>query len=243
MSSTQDVYTAIIGFVSKGNYSKAYKLLNDLDQQSNDIYTERAAYVIYGKQGSPYFDKEKAIACLNKLIKMDDSWSVAEKGRCCLMGLLSPVDTYEAENLFIKVKDQEPIAAFLLASIYADGLHITDSGHRSYDYDAALELYRKIIGSNSKYQNPSKLGFCKIMITKGGMNISEKKEVFSHLVYLNEHNVDGAYALYITFLLVEAEREFIDHAVAHGTGHFKLPDAYNIAKNHFANLITLFSKR
>lgn len=241
---TQTLYKDVVKLVSAGDFKGAFGLYKSRSKgANNDVNVERASYAIFGRPNSPYFNKAFAMGALDKLIKMDDSWAVSEKGRCLLFGLLGPVQTYEAENLFVKVKDKEPMAAFLLATIYSDGLHITDTGEKSFDLDEALKLYKGLLDKDTRYKNPAILGYCKIMLSKGGMSHVEKSNVFKHLSLLNEEGVDGAYPVYLSFLLLEAEREFIEHAVTHGTGQYSVPGAYNVAKKHFADLISIFNKK
>jgi hypothetical protein len=236
------VYDIILPLVRQGQFKSAYeKLSTVMSKQTVDV--ERSKYIVFSNKNSPYFSSEKAEECLVKLASMDDSWAIAERGRCYLFGILGKQDSYKAEDLFINVEGREPMADYYRAMIHMQGLHKNESGEPVFDLKESINILKKLIAKNTPFKNKAMLSYCDVQIKLGRMNPQEKSEVFNILSGLVSDKPDKeVHRIYMKFLTIQAHAELQDYSLKKGSGKSNQDKAdYDSANKMLNKLISIYN--
>lgn len=236
------IYEKVLPLIRQGQYKQAYDIiLPVISKQTVDV--ERSKYLVFGNKNSNYFSEVKADECLVKLASMDDSWAIAERGRCFLLGLLGTQDSYKAEDLFVSVQGREPMADYYRAMIHMQGLHKNEKKEAVYDLHEAKKILKTLIAKNTPFKNKAMLSFCDVQIKLGRMSKEEKIEVFKILSELVSAGSDKeVHRTYMKFLVLQAHAELQDHALKQGSGksHQDKSD-YDKANKTLASLISIYN--
>ncbi len=236
------VYDVILPLVRQGQFKSAYeKLAPVMSKQTIDV--ERSKYIILSNKNSPYFSGEKSEECLVRLASMDDTWAIAERGRCYLFGILGNQDSYKAEDLFINVEGREPMADYYRAMIHMQGLHKTDNGESVYDLKESINILKGLISKQTPFKNKAMLCYCDVQIKLGRMTPDEKSEVFKILSGLVSENPDKeVHRIYMKFLAIQAHAELQDYSLKGGSGkNHKDKSDYENANKMLNQLISIYN--
>ena len=236
------VYEKVLPLIRQGQYKQAHDLIVPvMTKQTIDV--ERSKYLVFGNKNSPYFSETKAEECLGKLASMDDSWAVAERGRCFLFGILGTQDSYKAEDLFVSVEGREPMADYYRAMIHMQGFHKNEAKESVYDLNEAKKILKNLIGKKTPFKSKAMLSFCDVEIKLGRMSPAEKVEVFKILSELVSSSPDKEVPrIYMKFLALQAHAELQDFALKQGSGKsHKDKSDYDSANKMIAGLISVYN--
>lgn len=176
---TQVIFSQVGKEIQLKNYDKAYDLLRNTVE--NDVYIQRARYLLHCDKNSPYYDESKAKSNLDKLDGFSDSWGKAEKGRCLLFGELYPKNTVKAEDLFTSLLKKEPKAAYFTAYLNEKKLHKDEAGLSFGSEEYALKLYAELSAFKNSYREHAKIACCRLQLKKDFLSISERASIYGIL--------------------------------------------------------------
>jgi len=176
---TQSIFLNVSKEVSVRNYDKAHDLLKDT--VDNDIFIQRARYLLHCDKKSPYYNEVKAKGNLDHLDNLSDGWGRAEKGRCLLFGELYEQNTIKAEDIFTPLLKKEAKAAYFTAYLNERKLHKDDSGASFGDEDHALSLYTELSKTKNSYRDHAKIACCRLQLNKENTSVQERSLIFTIL--------------------------------------------------------------
>jgi hypothetical protein len=176
----QSLFQSVAKHVVNRKYDSAIEQLKGLSGV-RDIYVLRAFYLVYSDENSPAFNKVSAKNALDFLDGANDSWGMAEKGRCLYIGLFYTRNVAAAEDVLVRASKKEAKAEFYIAQIHDLGAHEVD-GERIRDVEYATGLYLKLMNGNSPYKHKSAIAYCRLLQEKEELNTADKRQVFEILL-------------------------------------------------------------
>jgi hypothetical protein len=176
----QSLFQSVAKHVANRKYDSALEQLKGLSSV-RDVYVLRAFYLVYSDENSPAFNKESARGALDFLDAANDSWGMAEKGRCLYVGLFYVRDVSTAEDTLVRASKKEAKAEFYIAQIHDLGAHEVD-GESVRDVEYAMGLYLKLMKGSSPYKHRSAIAYCRLLQGKGELNPADKRQVFEILL-------------------------------------------------------------